>query len=257
MHPNSTHQAHLQMSLVTSVSAFAQHSHHPSFHHGPQIHHPQPLPFPPIVHPAHHHHHHHHHPLLPPPRLDHKLSAFELPNPSNDFYKNSHLHPPHATIPPPSIPSLPNPAIAHHSSGIPAHPVAALPPINSNHTIVTHHTRFHQSPPSPAQTIKSNASTVEQSHDSAESPLVVDNIASPISVSSSSNNISTTISNTVNNNNSHAVINNNNPNSNNNHTGTTNGSVRSNDSTNNAQHNGLLDLLMNPEKCQVIYFNFL
>lgn len=254
MHPSSSHQAHLQMSLVTSVSAFAQHGHHPNFHHGPQIHHPQALSFPPIVHPAHHHHHHHH--LLPPPRLDHKLaSAFELPNPSNEFYKNSHMHPPLATIPPPSIPSLPNPAIIHHPSTIPPPPpvsiVTPLPHINQNHTLTTHHQRFHHSPPSPAHTIKSTTSTIEPSHDSAESPpLVVDNVASPISVSSSSNNLNTTISMSINNANK-SNGNNNNNNNENALSSTINGTIRPPAVSNSTQHNGLLDILMNPEKCQV------
>lgn len=206
MHSGSAqhhHQAHMQMSLVTSVAAYAQHPHHhPSFHPNPQIHHPQPLPFGPMV--------HHSHPLIPPPRLEHKLSAFEMPNHNSEFYKNGHI---------------PQPSLSLHP----------LPqPQNNNHL---HH--FHQSP-SPTQTIKSNPSTVEPSNDrsSASSPqLVVDGVASPISISSNSNN--NTINHNNNNNNSSTTVNNN-PVSNN-----TNGRLNGV-----SQHNGLLDILMNPDKCQ-------
>lgn len=242
MHPSSSHQAHLQMSLVTSVSAYAaQHTgHHTSFHHGPPIHHPQPLPFTPLVHSGHHHHphphHHHSHILPPPPRLDHKLSAFDLPN--SDFYKNSALiHASHVAAP---IPIL--------SSAV-VHPTAALPPPLVSHTHLGQHHTFRHSSPSPSHTIKSNASTIEPSHDSVDSPpLIVDNVASPISVSSSSNNICTSNSN-INNNNSSSTNNNINNNNNNSAT-TTNSSERLNGTSSAQSTNGLLDILMNPDKCQ-------
>lgn len=80
---SSSHQSHLQLqglvsSAYTPSSMSAAHSSgfHPVI---PHIHHPQPLPFAPILHPAHHPHpqtHHGHH-LLPVPS-------------SNDFYKNFH-----------------------------------------------------------------------------------------------------------------------------------------------------------------------
>lgn len=243
LHPSSSHQAHLQMSLVTSVSAYAaQHTgHHGSFHHGPPIHHPQPLPFTPLVHSGHHHHphHHHHHShiLPPPPRLDHKLSAFDLPN--SDFYKNSALiHASHVAAP---IPIL--------SSSV-VHPTAALPPPPVSHTHLGQHHTFRHSSPSPSHTIKSNASTIEPSHDSVGSPpLIVDNVASPISVSSNSNNICTSNSN-INNNNSSST-NNNITNINNNNSATaTNSSERLNVTSSAQSTNGLLDILMNPDKCQ-------
>lgn len=90
------HQAHLQMSF-TSVSAYAPHlrsshqqHHHSNFHHhATPIHHPQPMPFPPMVHSNHH--------INAPQRLEHnKMSAFDFPNHTNDmghFKSNHHLSP--------------------------------------------------------------------------------------------------------------------------------------------------------------------
>ncbi|XP_037047282.1 nuclear receptor subfamily 2 group E member 1 [Bradysia coprophila] len=86
------HQAHLQMSF-TSVSAYAPHlrtthqqHHHSNFHqHATPIHHPQPMPFPPMVHTNHH--------ITPPQRLEHnKMSAFDFPNHTSDLnhYKSNH-----------------------------------------------------------------------------------------------------------------------------------------------------------------------
>lgn len=79
-----SHQNHLQIQGLVSgaygQSASMGGGHSSGFHPViPHIHHPQPLPFAPILHPAHHPHaqsHHGHH-LLPVPS-------------SNEFYKNFH-----------------------------------------------------------------------------------------------------------------------------------------------------------------------
>lgn len=184
LHPNVSqhhHQSHLQMSF-TSVSAYPhlqsthQH-HHPQFHHATAIHHPQPMPFTPIV------HHHHAHPLAPTnhQRLDHnKMSAFEFPNHQNELYKTHY----------------------HHS-------------------------------PSPTQTIKTVSSIEPSSEGMSSPPLIVDNVPStppPPLICSGIN--------------------------------ATNNAEHSIESTNKVyplpptptigppQHNGLLDILMNPDKCQ-------
>lgn len=76
-----SHQNHLQMQGLAYGPSSAMGGGHSSGFHPviPHIHHPQPLPFSPILHPAHHPHaqaHHGHH-LLPIPS-------------NNEFYKNFH-----------------------------------------------------------------------------------------------------------------------------------------------------------------------
>lgn len=257
---SASHQSHLQLQgLVSSVSAYAQNSlstsHSSGFHPVmPHLHHPQPMPFAPIVHPAHHAQNHHaHHPHLLP-----------LPPANGDFYKNPHLA---GNIIVPNVLSHPMPLLATSMS---SHMTASLPPHTTmptpmsaaaSHHPSSHSTISHQSHHSP----KSSASSViEPSQDSVGSPLIVDNIdsvASPISVSSNSNN------------------NNNNITSNN--MNATKGRKHENDAlasslatdgsgakssgdalvsasssfhrnaVRTAQNNGLLDILMNPDKCQV------
>lgn len=75
-----SHQSHLQIQGLVS-SAYAHSAAHSSGFHPviPHIHHPQPMPFSPILHPSHHPHaqaHHGHH-LLP-------MQS------TNEFYKNFH-----------------------------------------------------------------------------------------------------------------------------------------------------------------------
>lgn len=263
---SQAHQTHLQMSLVTSVSAYAQSAiaasgGHPSSFHPvhPHIHHPQPLPFTSIVHPAHSSHHlhphsgHHHSHLLP------------VPPPSNDFYKNSHIPSIVPSVLPQPIPLLSS-NVANHASLPPQIPVstsltASSSIVPSSHSTFSHHPSFHYSPPSPTQTIKSNASSIiEPSHDSVESPpLIVDNVdhvASPISVSSNSNN-----NNNITNSNKNETKNNNDTDTLANSNGAddshkadnataTNSTLRLN-GLHNDRRNSLLDILMNPDKCQV------
>lgn len=76
---SGAHQSHLQIQGLVS-STYAQNAAHSGFHPViPHIHHPQPLPFSPILHPSHHPHaqaHHGHHLLHVPS--------------TNEFYKNFH-----------------------------------------------------------------------------------------------------------------------------------------------------------------------
>lgn len=91
-HPTSPH--HLPVSLVTSVSAsfnYTSHlssNHHPNFHPPTTLHHPQPLPFTPMVHQL--------HPIVSGTKLEpNKLSAFEHPTSNNtntDHFKSQSNH---------------------------------------------------------------------------------------------------------------------------------------------------------------------
>lgn len=259
-----SHQNHLQLQgLVTSVSAYAHAQttamnagHSSGFHPViPHIHHPQPLPFSSIVHASHHphaqnHHAHHHSHLLP------------VPQSNGDFYKNAHLG---SNVMMPNVLTHPMPLLAstmnsHMSVSIqPQTPISttltsSISHIPSNHSTISTH-QSHYSP-------KSNASsTIEPSHDSISPPLIVDNIdsvASPISVSSNSNN-----NNNINSNNNHKNMNNIVSSPNNNNNGNENTIIKSNGdvfaTNSNIQRNGLrseqnnslLDILMNPDKCQV------
>lgn len=190
MHNNGQshhHQTHLQMSFTSVSAAYAphlqnghQHHHHPNFHHSTPIHHPQPMPFAPMV--------HHNHHLPHPQRLDHnKMSAFEFPATHNtEIYKTANNN---------------NTTNNNNNNNN-----------NSNNNInMTQHSHHHS--PSPTQTINSGSSIEPSSEGSPQ--LIVDNIpTSPLSISNSTN---------------------------------------SNENKNliSAQHSGLLDILMNPDKCQV------
>lgn len=256
---------------MTSVSAYAHaHAHaqttamsaghssgfHPVIQH---IHHPQPLPFSSIVHASHHphaqnHHAHHHSHLLP------------VPQSNGDFYKNPHLA---NNVIVPNVLSHPMPLLAstmnsHISASIqPQTPIStaltsSISHIPSNHSTISTH-QSHYSP-------KSNtSSTIEPSHDSISPPLIVDSVdsvASPISVSSNSNN-----NNNINSNNNHknmnnivSSVNNNNNNTNENTIIKSNGDAFATNSSvhrnglRSEQNNSLLDILMNPDKCQVNSF---
>ncbi|XP_031623919.1 nuclear receptor subfamily 2 group E member 1 [Contarinia nasturtii] len=223
----SHHPNHLQIQGLVS-SAYAQNSsmggaHSSGFHPVmPHIHHPQPLPFSPILHPAHHPHtqtHHGHH-LLPVPS-------------ANEFYKNFH----------PSNVIVPN---------VLSHPIPALPPrrpISASMLQSAHSTISHQSHFSP----KSNtSSTIEPSQDSVSPPLIVDsieNVASPISVSSSNNNNNTTSKNISKNDNDARSTMTNNITTENIQTKSNDGLLHQN-SLRNEQQNSLLNILLNPDKCQ-------
>lgn len=128
-------------------------------------------------------------------------------------------------------------------------------PISESMVPSTHSAISHQSHFSP----KSNSSsTIEPSQDSVSPPLIVDsieNVSSPISINSNSNN-----NNNITSKNSHKSNCDSQP-SNNNIT-TENTNTKSNDGMNptsnlphnglhNDQRNSLLDILMNPDKCQV------
>lgn len=136
----------------------------------------------------------------------------------------------------------------------------ALPPrrpISASMLPNTHSTILHQSHFSP----KSNtSSTIEPSQDSVSPPLIVDsieNVASPISVNSNSNNNNIIMPiKTVHKSSSDTQSTmNNNINTENTNTKSTDGLVPSNHSQQNGlrneQQNSLLDILMNPDKCQV------
>lgn len=137
-----------------------------------------------------------------------------------------------------------------------SHPIPALPPrrpISTSMVPSTHSTISHQSHFSP----KSNtSSTIEPSQDSVSPPLIVDsieNVASPISVNSNSNN-----NNNITPKNGHKTSNestNNNITAENTNAKTDDGLVSSNTLHTNdvrtEQRNSLLDILMNPDKCQV------
>lgn len=132
----------------------------------------------------------------------------------------------------------------------------ALPPrrpISTSMLQSTHSTISHQSHFSP----KSNtSSTIEPSQDSVSPPLIVDsieNVASPISVNSNSNN-----NNNITPKNMHKTNNettNNNITAENTNAKSSDGLVSSNslhqNGLRNEQQNSLLDILMNPDKCQV------
>ena len=166
------HQAHLQMSFTSVSAAYAphlQHSasnhqhHHPNFHHTTPIHHPQPMPFPPIV-------HHNGHHLPHPQRLDHnKLSAFEFPNSTNQQQQHQLT-----------------PTSEMYKNGI------ASTNLNNNIHHHNHSQMHHVEPPSisPSHTIKSSSS-IEPSSEGMASPqlVVVDNVPnSPVSICNSSSN---------------------------------------------------------------------
>lgn len=262
---SAQHQNHLQLQgLVSSVSAYAQNSilstsHSSGFHPViPHMHHSQPMSFGPIVHPAHHvQNPHAHHPHL-----------LTLPPANGDFYKNPHLP---SNIIVPSVLSHPMPLLATSMS---SHMTASLPPQTTmptpmsaaaSHHPSSHSTISHQSHHSPKSS--SASSVIEPSQDSVGSPLIVDNIdsvASPISVSSNSNN----------NNNNNMMSNNMNAIKSRRHdsnavptgngvatdssSGRSNGDAVVSTSNSNhrnavrtAQNNGLMDILMNPDKCQV------
>lgn len=138
------------------------------------------------------------------------------------------------------------------------HPMPSLPPrrpISESMIPSTHSTMSHQSHFSP----KSNSSsTIEPSQDSVSPPLIVDsieNVSSPISVNSNSNNNNNTISKNNHKNNSDAQSMNNNITAENTNTKNNDGLVSSNSFNHNGlrneQQNSLLDILMNPDKCQV------
>lgn len=232
---------------MTSVSAYAQGSagiggSHPSGFHPviPHIHHPQPLPFPSMLHPGHHHPHAQgHHP-------GHHSHLLGVPPPNNDFYKNAHIM---NNI----VPNLSHPSIhSHMTSAIPIQTSTALTApscVTSNHSTISH--QSHYSP-------KSSTSTIEPSQDSVSPPLIVDNldnVASPISVSSNSNN-----NNNINSNQNHkngetiSNLNNNkcpeNSNKQNGDLVTLNANSLRN-SLRSEANNSLMDILMNPDKCQV------
>lgn len=239
-----SHHNHLQ-NFVTSVSAFAQgtatmnggHANVPVFHPViPHIHHPQPLPF----HPVHHSHAHQHHP---------HLLAVQQPL-NNDFYKNSHLMN--------NIgPNLLHPNIhSHMNSSLPTPGSNALTApliVTSSHSTVSHH---HYSP-------KSSSSTIEPPQDSISPPLIVDsldNVASPqqstISISSNSNNNNNNINS--NNNNNHktktesiSALNNNKLAESSNKKNEEQITATSLQSGTRNESNSLMDILMNPDKCQV------
>lgn len=259
---SASHQNHLQLQgLVSSVSAaYAQSAainsgHSSGFHPVMQhIHHPQPMPFGPILHPAHHvqnpHAHHSH--------------LLQLPPTNAEFYKNHHL--PNNVIVP-SVLSHPMPLLA---TSISSHMTASLPPqtampmqlsaaaahIPSSHSTISH--QSHHSPKSSA------SSVIEPSQDSIGSPLIVDNIdsvSSPISVSSNSNNNNNNnTKNDMNSNKNHNKHENGSSATANSHT-TESSSIKSNgdapsssfhrNAVRTAQNNGLMDILMNPDKCQV------
>lgn len=284
------------MSLVTSVSAYAAQSAmaasgHPSSFHPvhPHIHHPQPLPFSPIVHPAHNSHHMHHH------SGPHHSHLLPLQPPSSEFYKASHIpgmvpmpQPMpllssvvnHASLPPQmsiadtakhATTSITDTARLFSTQLLPSTSLTASTSILPNsHSTFSHHPTFHHySPPSPTQTIKSNASSIiEPSHDSVSPPLIVDNVehvASPISVSSNSNNNNNVVNSNKNetkksNNNSEELVNSNGTadsiNKNTDATAT-NSNVRIN-GLQNDYRNSLLEILMSPDKCQVCFsFRFI
>lgn len=139
-----------------------------------------------------------------------------------------------------------------------SHPMPSLPPrrqISTSLVPSTHSTISHQSHFSP----KSNSSsTIEPSQDSVSPPLIVDsieNVASPISVNSNSNN-----NNNITSKNNHksgieTQPTNNNITAENTNTKSNDGLVSSNslhqNGLRNEQQSGLLDILMNPDKCQV------
>lgn len=158
-HLRSSHQQQQQQQ---------QHPHANFHHHATPIHHPQPMPFPPMIHPTHH--------ITTPQRLEHnKMSAFEFPNPTNEF--------------------------AHYKSS-------------------------HHLSPSPTQTIKSGSSIEPLSEGMSSPQLIVDSeTTSPMMVY-------------------------------NNHDVNGNGVKRQQQSLIGAQRSGLLDILMNPDKCQVLYLFF-
>lgn len=140
----------------------------------------------------------------------------------------------------------------------------ALPPrrpisasmMPSTHSIISHQSHF-----SP----KSNtSSTIEPSQDSVSPPLIVDNIeniASPISVNSNSNNNNNFISKNIHKNSNDPQSTNNNITAENTNTKSSDGLMSSNNLQQNGlrteQQNSLLDILMNPDKCQVRKYSLL
>lgn len=140
-----------------------------------------------------------------------------------------------------------------------SHPIPALPPrrpISASMLQSAHSTISHQSHFSP----KSNtSSTIEPSQDSVSPPLIVDsieNVASPISVSSSNNNNNITSKNIHKTNNDSQSTLNNNITTENSNTKSNDDMISSNNvhqnSLRNEQQNSLLNILMNPDKCQVM-----
>lgn len=143
-----------------------------------------------------------------------------------------------------------------------SHPMPSLPPrrpISGSMVPSTHSTISHQSHFSP----KSNtSSTIEPSQDSVSPPLIVDsieNVPSPISVNSNSNNNNNITPKNNHKNNSDTQSTNNNITTDNTNTKSNDGLVSSSSFNHNGlrneQQNSLLDILMNPDKCQVQKFS--
>lgn len=239
-HHHQHHQTHLQMSFTSVSAAYAPHlasshphhhhhlqhplsQHHSNFHHNPSaIHHPQPLPFAPLG-----VHHAHHMATMPPQqRLDHhtKLSAFQFPG-------NLH-HDGHGFKPLGHLGSTNN----NNNNNISLNNNNNMTYNNQNNNNnnntdteisvddnMNEHQKPHDSiarplsPASPTHTIRS-ASSLDRSSGSESPQLIVDNLpTSPISLCNSS----TSADNTT------------------------------EKSLSSAQQSGLMDILMNPDKCQV------
>lgn len=136
----------------------------------------------------------------------------------------------------------------------PRRPISESAMIPSTHSTISH--QSHYSPKS-----NTSASTIEPSQDSVSPPLIVDsieNVSSPISVNSNSNNNNNILPK------SHHKSDNDTQSTNNNITTTTTEHTNTKSSnsvmstatfTQNGlrteQQNSLLDILMNPDKCQV------
>lgn len=140
------------------------------------------------------------------------------------------------------------------------HPMPSLPPRRpiSESTMVpsTHSTISHQSHFSPKS--NTSTSTIEPSQDSVSPPLIVDSIenaSSPISVNSNSNNNNNILPKNHQKTSNDTQLTNNNITAENTNTKSSDGVMSANTFTQNGlrneQQNSLLDILMNPDKCQV------
>lgn len=140
------------------------------------------------------------------------------------------------------------------------HPMPSLPsrrPISESTMVPsTHSTISHQSHYSPKS--NTSTSTIEPSQDSVSPPLIVDsieNVSSPISVNSNSNNNNNILPKNHHKSDNDAQSTNNNIATENTNTKSNNGLMSTATFTQNGlrneQQNSLLDILMNPDKCQV------
>lgn len=245
------HQTHLQMSFTSVSAAYAPHltsthphhhhhlqhqlnQHHPNFHHNPSaVHHPQPLPFAPLG----VHHAHHLGSIPSQQRLDHhtKLSAFQftgchqgdghgfkpIGHISNNINNNNNNN----TI---SLNNNNNNSIYNNNNDNHQQDnnntdseITVDDNMNDHHNYHLHkHSSRQLSPTSPTHTIRS-ASSLDRSSGSESPQLIVDNLpSSPISLCNSS-------------------------------TSATDNTTEEKSLSSAQQQSGLLDMLMNPDKCQV------